>query len=134
MTPSISLNKSKLRLCDFHSSSISYTIPSGGEFGVIHLMENPSSPVDLALEVIKHGWAKLRDSSGKFGEAGDVDDGADQERRNKLKEYEEKAKEEGLGIWADSKPVCCSSPCAYPLSSLAKACFNSQTCFGSPWK
>ncbi|KAG0145579.1 hypothetical protein CROQUDRAFT_658503 [Cronartium quercuum f. sp. fusiforme G11] len=85
--------------------SISYTIPSGGEFGAIYLMDNPTSPLDVALEVVKNGWAKLRDS-GKFGavDSDDLMDGPEKERRNALREYEEKAKQDGLGIWADSKP------------------------------
>lgn len=64
-------------------------------------MDSPTSSVDVALEVVKNGWSKLRESPVKDA------DGPDQERNKLLKEFEDKAKREGLGIWASasSQPV-----------------------------
>jgi staphylococcal nuclease domain-containing protein 1 len=87
-------------------STISYTIPSGGEFGVAHLVSGSNPPVDVALEMVKNGWAKLRENT-KPGNADDENDGdsPEQDRRNQLKEAEETARREGRGVWAEDTPV-----------------------------
>lgn len=86
--------------------SISYTSPSGAEFGVIHLMDNPTSPLDVPFEIVKNGWSKLRENlSFKHNDSDDSSDGPEQERRNLMKLAEENAKRDGLGIWADATPL-----------------------------
>ncbi|KAA1099306.1 hypothetical protein PGT21_002972 [Puccinia graminis f. sp. tritici] len=86
-------------------NTISYTIPSGGEFGVAHLVSGSNPPVDVALEMVKNGWAKLRENT-KPGNADDENDGesSEQDRRNQLKEAEETARREGRGVWAEDTP------------------------------
>ncbi|KAA1103703.1 hypothetical protein PGTUg99_000267 [Puccinia graminis f. sp. tritici] len=87
------------------AGTISYTIPSGGEFGVAHLVSGSNPPVDVALEMVKNGWAKLRENT-KPGNADDENDGesSEQDRRNQLKEAEETARREGRGVWAEDTP------------------------------
>lgn len=87
-------------------STISYTIPSGGEFGVALLTSGTNPPVDVALEIVKNGWAKLRENT-KPGNADDENNGGnpEQDRRNQLKEAEETARREGKGLWAEAPPV-----------------------------
>jgi len=86
--------------------TISYTIPSGGEFGVALLTSGTNSPVDVALEIVKNGWAKLRENT-KLGNADDENNGGnpEQDRRNQLKEAEETARREGKGLWAETPPT-----------------------------
>ncbi|OAV88251.1 hypothetical protein PTTG_01501 [Puccinia triticina 1-1 BBBD Race 1] len=85
--------------------TISYTIPSGGEFGVAHLLSGSNPSVDVALEIVKNGWAKLRENT-KPGNADDETGGAspEQDRRIQLKEAEETARREGRGLWAEDIP------------------------------
>ncbi|KAH9448966.1 hypothetical protein MJO29_009850 [Puccinia striiformis f. sp. tritici] len=85
--------------------TISYTIPSGGEFGVALLVSDSNPPVDVALEIVKNGWAKLRENT-KPGNAEDETDGEspEQARRNQLKEAEEMARLEGKGLWSETNP------------------------------
>ncbi|KNZ57389.1 hypothetical protein VP01_2171g1 [Puccinia sorghi] len=85
--------------------TISYTIPSGGEFGVALLTSGTNPPVDVALEIVKNGWAKLRENT-KPGNADDENNGGnpEQDRRNQLKEAEETARREGKGLWAEAPP------------------------------
>lgn len=84
--------------------SVSYTVPSGGEFGVVHLASESNSPIDVALEIVKNGWAKLRENL-KNGSTDEESGNENPElgRRNQLKEAEETARREAKGLWAETK-------------------------------
>ncbi|MBW0476193.1 hypothetical protein O181_015908 [Austropuccinia psidii MF-1] len=83
--------------------TISYTVPSGGEFGIVHLPSPPNASVDVAMEIVKNGWAKIRDVNSKFANTDNDDSIGDpfQDRRNQLKEAEEIAKQETKGLWGE---------------------------------
>ena len=87
-------------------STVSYTIPSGGEFGVALSTSGSNPPVDVAIEIVKNGWAKLRENTKPLSaDDGNEGDNPEQDRRNQLKEAEETARREGRGLWAETKPV-----------------------------
>ncbi|BGP28262.1 hypothetical protein JCM10295v2_007249 [Rhodotorula toruloides] len=82
------------------SFSISYTVPSDSnpsqplEFGIVYVV-NPTdgSEVDVAAELVRSGWAKVRDSSKRDQAHGDSEDGqAVAQRRAYLRDLEEEAK------------------------------------------
>lgn len=68
------------------------------EFGIV-FAQTPQGVIDVGLEVVRQGWAKLREGGQKGGED---DEGS---RKLLLKEAEEEAKKEGRGIWADVAPA-----------------------------
>ena len=76
---------------------ISYSTSGNLEFGELFL-NSPNGPVDVAEQLLKSGWAKLK-------EARKNDDGED-ERRLKLKQDEDEAREAGLGLWGQKGEVC----------------------------
>ncbi|KAH8916110.1 transcription factor [Atractiella rhizophila] len=76
---------------------VHYSTPTAGEFGIIYLPSKDN--MDVALEVLRQGWAKLREgNSKKEGEE------EEEERKRLMREKEEEAKREGRGIWAGSPP------------------------------
>lgn len=98
-------------------SSITYTTNSGSEFGLVHLLPGPDGgpPTDVALEIVKNGWSKLREqpTTSNAASAADKDD-EQADRKKELKEAEDEARREKKGIWADPQPVR-SDPIRIPL-------------------
>lgn len=84
--------------------TVTHTIPSGGEFATI-LSAPPAPgqpPQDVALNVVSHGWAKVRDNAS-----------------DALKEAAAKAEAEGLGVWS-SEPEA-QRTVAYQMPADAQA-------------
>ncbi|KAM0752525.1 hypothetical protein T439DRAFT_324618 [Meredithblackwellia eburnea MCA 4105] len=81
------------------------------EFGIV-FAHNPAtgSVVDVALETLKQGWAKLRDGAGPKSsqdspQAADTTTLSDPDaRRQQLKDAEDHARAAGKGIWAQEAP------------------------------
>lgn len=76
------------------SFNIAYTIPSAGngpalEFGDLTVV---AGNLDAGLEMVKAGWAKVKEGKGKEEEASS-------ERKNALKAAEEQARSAGSGLW-----------------------------------
>ncbi|BGP08133.1 hypothetical protein JCM10049v2_003979 [Rhodotorula toruloides] len=93
------------------SFSISYTVPSASnpsqplEFGIVYVI-NPTdgSELDVAAELVRSGWAKVRDSSKRDQAHGDSEDGqAVAQRRAYLRDLEEEAKIVGRGLWSSDR-------------------------------
>ncbi|GAA5892084.1 hypothetical protein JCM5296_004053 [Sporobolomyces johnsonii] len=91
--------------------SLSYTVQTTTpplEFGVVYAQGPDGQEIDVAAEIVKAGWAKVRDSSkrdqqGATG-ATDEDDGT-ATRRAFLRDLEEEAKIMARGLWStDGQP------------------------------
>lgn len=66
------------------------------EFGIVY--GGASGEIDVALEAVKAGWAKVREGGGKGGEE---EEGS---RKALLKAAEEEARVAGKGQWAPAGP------------------------------
>lgn len=66
------------------------------EFGIVY--GGASGEVDVALEAVKAGWAKVREGGGKSGEE---EEGS---RKAQLKAAEDEARAAGKGQWAPAGP------------------------------
>lgn len=81
---------------------ISYTIPAATgpalEFGDLTITANET---DVVMEMVKSGWAKVKEGRGKEGEELS-------ERKTALKAAEEEARKSGSGLWqSESEAVSC---------------------------
>lgn len=87
--------------------NISYTIPAANgpalEFGDLTIT---ASNTDVGMEMVKSGWAKVKEGRGKEGEELS-------ERKTALKAAEEEARKSSAGLWqseseavSDSATVC----------------------------
>lgn len=83
------------------------------EFGILYVRSGEQQqPLDVALELVRSGWAKCRDESqpqrGEDGE--DAEDspvaatGGD-DRKSRLRAAEDDARSHGRGIWAQAPPT-----------------------------
>lgn len=98
------------------SFSISYTVATVQpplEFGIVYVnssQDQSSTELDVAAELVRAGWAKVRESTynkpRNNGSGGDDSEPNDEESRKAfLKDLEEEAKAAGRGLWSrDEQP------------------------------
>ena len=69
------------------------------EFGLVYVPSpsNDDSAIDVAAELVKAGWAKVRENK-RVGDE-ESEEGV---RRSYLRDLEEEAKREGRGVWGES--------------------------------
>ncbi|GAA5915362.1 uncharacterized protein JCM6883_006810 [Sporobolomyces salmoneus] len=89
------------------SFSISYvvsTVQPPLEFGIVYLSTpnedgSEGSEIDVAAELVKSGWAKVRESNYKSRGGGGEEMSEEENRKAFLKDLEEEAKVMGRGLW-----------------------------------
>ncbi|GAA6062972.1 hypothetical protein JCM10212_005731 [Sporobolomyces blumeae] len=100
------------------SFHVSYQVPSTQpplEFGVVYApahddgADSPGHVIDVAAEIVRAGWAKVRDSNftpkPRAGDADASDEDPTQQRRAFLKDLEEDARRNQRGLWSgDEQP------------------------------
>lgn len=105
------------------SFQVLYTVPNQStgpnsgplEFGLVYQTSPNGQTVDVALQLIKAGWAKVRErEGGPSGNANANGEGAEEEseetkRKNLLKEAQEDAKSQGRGLWNPAGPPVSST-------------------------
>ncbi|GAA5856749.1 hypothetical protein JCM8547_008820 [Rhodosporidiobolus lusitaniae] len=91
------------------SFSVSYTVPSTNpplEFGIVYVVNaEDGTETDVAAELVRAGWAKVRDSSKRDQANGaaaeDDEQAATASRRAYLRDLEEEAKVMRRGLWSE---------------------------------
>ncbi|BGP16324.1 hypothetical protein JCM10213_009173 [Rhodosporidiobolus nylandii] len=89
------------------SFSVSYTVPSVSpplEFGIVYVLNPDGTETDVAAELVRAGWAKVRDSNKRDQAGDDEDSAATASRRAFLRDLEEEAKIMARGLWSTDKP------------------------------
>jgi staphylococcal nuclease domain-containing protein 1 len=92
------------------SFSISYTVPTTNpplEFGIVYVVNPDGTEVDVAAELVRAGWAKVRDSSKRDqanGSSEDDEAAITASRRAFLRDLEEEAKIMARGLWSTDRP------------------------------
>ncbi|GAA6013769.1 hypothetical protein JCM10207_008185 [Rhodosporidiobolus poonsookiae] len=87
------------------SFTISYTVPTTSpplEFGIVYALNPDGTETDVAAELVRAGWAKVRDST-KRDQATDDDDST-ASRRAYLRDLEDEAKVMARGLWSSDAP------------------------------
>ncbi|GAA5833480.1 hypothetical protein JCM9279_001538 [Rhodotorula babjevae] len=107
------------------SFTVSYTIPTANnlEFGIVYAHSDDGDDLDVAAELVRAGWAKVRDAPRR-DQAGDDDDSAQTaSRRAFLRDLEEEARILARGLHssdrAPNRRVDYSMP-SDPLAFLAQ--------------
>ncbi|GAA5898069.1 hypothetical protein JCM6882_003319 [Rhodosporidiobolus microsporus] len=89
------------------SFSVSYTVPSTNpplEFGIVYVLNPDGTETDVAAELVRAGWAKVRDSNKRDQANGDDDEAAaTASRRAFLRDLEEEAKVMARGLWSSDR-------------------------------
>ncbi|GAA5996660.1 uncharacterized protein JCM10292_003121 [Rhodotorula paludigena] len=90
------------------SFSVSYTLPTTTpplEFGIVYAANPDGTELDVAAELVRAGWAKVRDSARRDQANGDDEEGAaTASRRAFLRDLEEEARIVGRGLWSSDRP------------------------------
>ncbi|GAA5975870.1 hypothetical protein JCM11641_002826 [Rhodosporidiobolus odoratus] len=96
------------------SFSISYTVPSTSpplEFGVVFIVNPDGTETDVAAELVRAGWAKVRDSNKRDQahaaaalEGEETEAAVTASRRAYLRDLEEEARIMARGLWTTDKP------------------------------
>lgn len=78
--------------------SVSYTVQGKDsvlEFGTVYIQGPDGAEIDVGLEAIRNGWAKVREGKGQ-GQNGEEEEGS---RRDQLRTAELEATARALGLW-----------------------------------
>ncbi|GAA5820185.1 hypothetical protein JCM11251_005517 [Rhodosporidiobolus azoricus] len=90
------------------SFSVSYTVPSTNppfEFGIVYVLNADGTETDVAAELVRAGWAKVRESNKRDQANGDDEEAANTaSRRAFLRDLEEEAKVMARGLWSTDRP------------------------------
>lgn len=91
------------------SFTVSYSVPSANgplEFGIVYVpaANDDTAEIDVAAELVRAGWAKVRDSAKRDHAAGDDESAATASRRAFLRDLEEEARVVGRGLWSGDRP------------------------------
>ncbi|GAA6034124.1 hypothetical protein JCM8097_000707 [Rhodosporidiobolus ruineniae] len=90
------------------SFAVSYTVPTTNpplEFGIVYVVNPDGTETDVAAELVRAGWAKVRDSTKRDqGHGEDEDANATASRRAFLRDLEDEAKVMARGLWSSDKP------------------------------
>lgn len=85
------------------SFQITYTVTTVSpplEFGTVTYTTPSGETIDVALSVVKNGWAKLREERNKVNAAAEAVEEEEGSRKNVLKDAEEEAKVMARGVWS----------------------------------
>lgn len=91
------------------SFSVSYTVPSTTsgplEFGIVYAPAADASgaEIDVAAELVRAGWAKVRDSNKRDQAGNDDESNAVASRRAYLRDLEQEAQRDGRGLWSSDR-------------------------------
>ncbi|GAA5853221.1 hypothetical protein JCM3766R1_000199 [Sporobolomyces carnicolor] len=87
------------------SFTVSYTIATSNpplEFGIVYAESSDAQQIDVAAEVVRAGWAKVREQSSAYkprlGEDGQLSD--EDARKAFLRDLEQEAKANARGLWS----------------------------------
>lgn len=87
------------------SFTVSYTIATSNpplEFGIVYAESSDAQQIDVAAEVVRAGWAKVREQSSAYkprlGEDGQLSD--EDARKAFLRDLEHEAKANARGLWS----------------------------------
>ncbi|GAA5875888.1 hypothetical protein JCM3774_001113 [Rhodotorula dairenensis] len=91
------------------SFTVSYSVPSANgplEFGIVYVpaANDDGTEIDVAAELVRAGWAKVRDSAKRDHAGGDDESAATASRRAFLRDLEEEARAAGRGLWTVDRP------------------------------
>ena len=91
------------------SFTVSYSVPSANgalEFGIVYVpaANDDTAEIDVAAELVRAGWAKVRDSAKRDHAAGNDESAATASRRAFLRDLEEEARVVGRGLWSGDRP------------------------------
>lgn len=89
------------------SFTVSYTIPTSNlEFGIVyaHSPDADGDDLDVAAELVRAGWAKVRDAPRRDQAGDDQDSNATASRRAYLRDLEEEARVTGRGLHSSDRP------------------------------
>ncbi|BGP48403.1 hypothetical protein JCM10450v2_004276 [Rhodotorula kratochvilovae] len=90
------------------SFTLSYTVPTSNlEFGIVYApsADGSQEDVDVAAELVRAGWAKVRDAPRRDQANGDDDESAaTAQRRAFLRDLEDEAKVMARGLWSADRP------------------------------
>lgn len=87
----------EIRFTVTHSTSPSSILSTPLDFGSAFILLPSGQEIDITLQVVKAGWARVRDDKGKENE--------DVERKLVLREAEDEAKIMAKGVWSVEGPV-----------------------------